>query len=86
MAPCWLAEAPPLPPQLWQPLEHARPAADRSAGLVEGRRRVTAATNKVESFKRFSQRIGFGDRGAIADNDPIEQERAMSSTRCSRTR
>lgn len=41
------------------------------------RRRVTAATNKVESFNRFSQWIGFGYRGVIADNDPIEQEKAM---------
>ncbi|MEU9488941.1 Tn3 family transposase [Streptomyces decoyicus] len=31
------------------------------------RRRVTAATNKVESFNRFSQWIGFGNRGVIAD-------------------
>ncbi|MFD0374551.1 transposase [Streptomyces sp. NPDC127112] len=41
------------------------------------RRRVTAATNKVESFNRFSQWIGFGNRGVIADNDPVEQEKAM---------
>ncbi|MEK2478939.1 MULTISPECIES: Tn3 family transposase [Streptomyces] len=41
------------------------------------RRRVVAATNKVESFNRFSQWIGFGNRGATADNDPIEQEKAM---------
>ncbi|MFF8385598.1 Tn3 family transposase [Streptomyces kanasensis] len=41
------------------------------------RRRVTAATNKVESFNGFSQWIGFGNRGVIADNDPIEQEKAM---------
>lgn len=41
------------------------------------RRRVTAATNKVESFNRFSQWIGLGNRGVIADNDPIEQEKAM---------
>ncbi|WP_331754319.1 Tn3 family transposase (plasmid) [Streptomyces sp. NBC_00012] len=34
------------------------------------RRRVTAATNKVESFNRFSQWIGFGNRGVIADNRP----------------
>ncbi|MEV0492268.1 Tn3 family transposase [Streptomyces atratus] len=39
--------------------------------------RVTAATNKVESSNRFSQWIGFGNRGVIADNDPIEQEKAM---------
>jgi hypothetical protein len=31
----------------------------------------------VESFNRFSQWIGFGNRGVIADNDPIEQEKAM---------
>lgn len=37
-------------------------------------RRVTAATNKVESFNRFSQRIGVGNHGVIADNDPVEQE------------
>ncbi|MGW6456229.1 Tn3 family transposase [Streptomyces sp. NPDC055078] len=41
------------------------------------RRRVTAATNKVESFNRSSQWIGFGNRGVIADNDPVEQEKAM---------
>ncbi|MFJ5722305.1 transposase [Streptomyces sp. NPDC093149] len=41
------------------------------------RRRVTAATNKVESFNRFSQWLGFGNRGVIADNDPVEQEKAM---------
>ncbi|MFF4867372.1 transposase [Streptomyces sp. NPDC001231] len=41
------------------------------------RRRVTAATNKVESFNRFCQWIGFGNRGVIADNDPVEQEKAM---------
>ncbi|MER7047107.1 Tn3 family transposase [Streptomyces jumonjinensis] len=31
----------------------------------------------VESFNRFSRWIGFGNRGVIADNDPIEQEKAM---------
>ncbi|UNO43327.1 transposase [Streptomyces sp. MST-110588] len=41
------------------------------------RRRVTAATNKVESFNRFSQWVGFGNQGVIADNDPIEQKKAM---------
>ncbi len=38
---------------------------------------MTAATNKVESFNRFSQWIGFGNRGVIAHNDPVEQEKAM---------
>ncbi|WP_405648423.1 Tn3 family transposase [Streptomyces uncialis] len=41
------------------------------------RRRVTAATNKVESFNRFPQWIGLGNCGVIADNDPVEQEKAM---------
>lgn len=31
----------------------------------------------MESFNRFSQWIGFGNRGVIADNDPVEQEKAM---------
>ncbi len=39
------------------------------------RRRVTAATNKVESFNRFSQWVGFGNRGVIADDGPAEQEK-----------
>jgi hypothetical protein len=38
---------------------------------------VTAATNKVESFNRFSQWVGFGNQGVIADNDPVAQEKAM---------
>lgn len=38
---------------------------------------MTAATNKVESFNRFSQWVGFGNRGVIADNDPVEQEKTM---------
>src|SRR5690242_1083517 len=41
------------------------------------RRRVTAATNKVKAFNGFSQWLGFGNRGALADNDPVEQEKAM---------
>lgn len=41
------------------------------------RRRVTAATNKVEAFNGFSQWLGFGDRGVLADNDPVEQEKTM---------
>ncbi|QHA07932.1 Tn3 family transposase [Streptomyces broussonetiae] len=42
------------------------------------RRRVTAATNKVEAFNGFSQWIGFGNGGAITDNDPVEQEKTAS--------
>ncbi|MEU8433859.1 Tn3 family transposase [Streptomyces sp. NPDC029216] len=41
------------------------------------RRRVTAATNKVEAFNGFAQWLGFGNRGVNADNDPVEQEKAM---------
>lgn len=38
---------------------------------------MTAATNRTEAFNGFSQWIGFGNRGVIADNDPVEQEKAM---------
>ncbi|MFE9500544.1 Tn3 family transposase [Streptomyces collinus] len=41
------------------------------------RRRVTAATNKVEAFNGFSEWVRFGNRGFIADNDPVEQEKAV---------
>jgi hypothetical protein len=41
------------------------------------RRRVTAATNKVEAYNAFSEWLHFGNRGVIADNDPVEQEKAM---------
>ncbi|MFK0259300.1 Tn3 family transposase [Streptomyces sp. NPDC090445] len=43
------------------------------------RRRVTAATNKVEAFSGFSQWIGFGNGGVITDNDPVEQEKTAKS-------
>ncbi|MFF4354935.1 Tn3 family transposase [Streptomyces sp. NPDC001530] len=42
------------------------------------RRRVTAATNKVEAFNGFSQWIGFGNGGVITDNDPVEQEKTAT--------
>ncbi|MFE5192016.1 Tn3 family transposase [Streptomyces sp. NPDC056628] len=35
------------------------------------------AADLAEGGNRFSQWIGFGNRGIIADNDPIEQEKAM---------
>lgn len=38
---------------------------------------MSAATNKVKAFNGFSQGLGFGNRGVIADNDPVEQEKAM---------
>ena len=41
------------------------------------RQRVTAATNKVESYNNFCQWLGFGNGGVIADNDPDEQEKTI---------
>ncbi|MFC4062621.1 Tn3 family transposase [Planomonospora corallina] len=41
------------------------------------RARVTAATNKVESYNAFSQWLGFGNNGVIAHNDPEEQEKLV---------
>ncbi|WP_330351017.1 Tn3 family transposase [Streptomyces sp. NBC_00582] len=32
-------------------------------------RRVTAATNKVESFNRFSQWVGLGNQGVLAEHE-----------------
>ncbi|MFD7020536.1 Tn3 family transposase [Streptomyces sp. NPDC059928] len=59
-----------VPPQrVWRPARHC-PEAEYLA-FVNGQ------DIKVESFNRFSQWIGFGNRGLIADNDPIEQEKAM---------
>ena len=34
------------------------------------RARVTAATNKAESYHCFAQWLGFGNNGVLADNDP----------------
>ncbi|MFI6739896.1 transposase [Nonomuraea sp. NPDC050451] len=39
------------------------------------RARVTAATNKVESYNGFSKWLGFG--GVLADNGPEEQEKLI---------
>jgi TnpA family transposase len=41
------------------------------------RRRVTAATNKVEAYNGFSAWLRFGNAGVIADNDPAEQEKII---------
>nr|WP_255423093.1 transposase [Nocardiopsis sp. FIRDI 009] len=38
---------------------------------------ITAATNKVESYNGFSQRLRFGNNGVLADNDPVEQEKLI---------
>ncbi len=41
------------------------------------RTRTTAATNKVESYNRFSSWCRFGNAGVIADNAPEEQEKIV---------
>ncbi|HEX4811554.1 MAG TPA: transposase [Nonomuraea sp.] len=41
------------------------------------RARVTAATNKVESYNGFSHWLSFGNNGVLADNDPEEQEKLI---------
>ncbi len=41
------------------------------------RTRVTGATNKVESYNGFSGWLGFGNNGALAANDPVEQEKLI---------
>jgi len=41
------------------------------------RARVTAATNKADSYHGFTQWLGFGNNGVLADNDPAEQEKLI---------
>ena len=41
------------------------------------RARITAATNKVESYNGFSHWLAFGNNGILADNDPVEQEKLI---------
>jgi len=41
------------------------------------RGRITAATNKVESYNGFSHWLAFGNNGVLADNDPDEQEKLI---------
>lgn len=41
------------------------------------RARITAATNKVESYHGFAQWLSFGNNGVLADNDPAEQEKLV---------
>jgi TnpA family transposase len=41
------------------------------------RARITAATNKVESYNGFSHWLGFGNNGILASNDPAEQEKQI---------
>jgi Tn3 transposase DDE domain len=43
------------------------------------RRRVTAATNKVEAYNGFSEWVRFGNRGVLADNDPEPEDLARVS-------
>ena len=41
------------------------------------RARITAATNKVESYNGFAHWLSFGNNGVLADNDPAEQEKLI---------
>lgn len=41
------------------------------------REQITASTNKVEAYNGFSKYFFFGGEGVIADNDPVEQEKAV---------
>ena len=41
------------------------------------RARITAATNKVESYNGFAHWLAFGNNGVLADNDPAEQEKLI---------
>jgi len=41
------------------------------------REQITASTNKVESYNGFAKFLFFGGEGVIADNDPVEQEKAI---------
>jgi hypothetical protein len=41
------------------------------------RARITAATNKGESYNGFSHWLAFGNTGVLADNDPAEQEKLI---------
>ncbi|MGB7339008.1 MAG: transposase [Phototrophicaceae bacterium] len=41
------------------------------------RRRISATTNKVESYNNFIEWIFYGGHGVIAHNDPIEQEKRI---------
>lgn len=43
----------------------------------ELREQITASTNKVEAYNGFSKYFFFGGEGVIADNDPVEQEKAV---------
>ena len=38
---------------------------------------ITASTNKVESYNGYAKFFFFGGEGVIADNDPLEQEKAV---------
>ncbi len=41
------------------------------------RRKITATTNKVESYNRFIEWIFFGGQGVITTNNPVEMEKRV---------
>jgi TnpA family transposase len=41
------------------------------------RRKITATTNKIESYNRFTEWIFFGGQGVISTNNPVEMEKRV---------
>jgi TnpA family transposase len=39
---------------------------------------ITASTNKVGSYNGFAKFLFFGGEGVIVENDPLEQEKAIT--------
>src|SRR5258706_8218924 len=44
------------------------------------RQRITANTNKVETYNAFQQWIRFGKEGVLEENDPLEMEKLIKFT------
>lgn len=49
----------------------------RFASDMALRRKITAATNKAESYNNFADWLFFGGDGILSENDPEEQEKRM---------
>ncbi|WP_329595454.1 Tn3 family transposase [Streptomyces sp. NBC_01362] len=61
-------------------IDYAPPASRRArfgSSPRAYRRWSCAGPARSSSLNRFSQWVGFGNRGVIADNDPVEQEKEM---------
>ncbi|MFD0344812.1 Tn3 family transposase [Streptomyces sp. NPDC127117] len=61
-------------------MDYAPPASRRARVTPSPRayrRWSCAGPARSSSLNRFSQCVGFGNRGVIADHDPVEQGKAM---------